>query len=228
MKQISILLFIFLYLNTSLTAQKRKENTSQKSIDLYLLGKKLNDNQISKIACFEIIAIEGNQSSYKDSLTSIYFEEQNYTASLLLSDELLNVNSSSSIIALKAYSLKGLNRKVEAKEQFQKLVEMKKDKHYVFEIAFLEYELGYYNDALSTIDYGNALFDSNLKKVDFTFANEKYVIEISKAFHLLKILVFIAQNNIEKAHKEIDVFSFTESENRIRDKVEATLESLKH
>lgn len=208
-----ILLFSMVFAFTSLTfqgfSQKAKKtepvnasNSLSNNIKAYKNALSYNDLSSAIVFSLEIIAEEGDKSTFKDSLASLYFQTRNYVSCHLICKEILSVKTNDTAsIAMDAFSLKNLNAKIEAIDAFTKLFQLTQNQYYGYELAKLQYEVTRMAESAITID--RAL---SAKPVEATVAfdvNEKEYqkVPLNAALYNLKGLVMYGLKD-EKAAKE--------------------------
>lgn len=202
----------FLIFTTSISTfySQKKGVEYTKYLEIYRLSRRVNDNAVSKMACFELISIEGSLSSFKDSLAELYLNEKNYKASLELSEDLIKLKSSNFTLKINAYSLKGLGYNEESKSRFRTLLTTEKKKSLAYELAFLEFKTHNLNDALSTIDYAFAISIDDVKTVEFEDELVVYNLSLNDALNCLRLKIYIEQRDEKKSSETINLLGKNE------------------
>lgn len=99
-----------------------------------------------------IIAIEGENSSYKDSLALAYFQNNSFLSAHLLSKELLVKKPNDILLSeINAVSLTRLNATKEAIDAYEKLFSLTKKMSDAYQLAYLQYSIKRLAEAKSTI-----------------------------------------------------------------------------
>lgn len=113
---------------------------------------KYNDVQTAISSVHQIIALEGVNSSYKDSLAIIYFQSGHYVSSHLLSKELLAKKPNNiELLTMNAVSLQKLNVVKEAIDAYEKLFLQSNDMTHGYQLANLQYSIKRLAEAKATI-----------------------------------------------------------------------------
>lgn len=155
MKKTLLLLFILIAPLTN--AQKL---TKSKLIGLELKNNKqivkqaltYRDAQTAINSLHHIIALEGVNSSYKDSLAITYYNVGNYVSSHLLAKELLVTKPNNlQLLEINAVSLKNLNLSKEAIEAYEVLFAKTKNMAHGYQLAMLQFGIKRLVEAQTTI-----------------------------------------------------------------------------
>ena len=115
------LLYIFSFVLAT-TAIAQTTNTLE--LEQQRLRQALNygDKAVAAISMYNIIALEGPQSSYKDSLAYLYFNNRNYLSCFLVSKDVLEKNPDNiEILEMNIISLESIGAKAKAIEGYNKL-----------------------------------------------------------------------------------------------------------
>ena len=125
MKNYFLLLLSFYFM--SATGQKiYKKDLLDLEKKVYKQALNNFDLDAAKNATCRIIALEGEQSSYLDTLAFIYFNQKNYLSCLKISDKILQKGEKLPVLELKAVSLENLNFPKEAIAAYEKVFQQKK------------------------------------------------------------------------------------------------------
>lgn len=160
----------------------------------------LNDYNTAINSLHHIIAIEGEKSSYNDTLALNYFFTQRYASSYLLSEKLLkNNHKNNEILKINAISLKQLGRDKEAINAFEKLFILTNNMSDGYELAILQFGLKRLQEAQETISK-TILCEDSEHQLEFKLSdNASQRIPIKAGVYNLKGLIAYEQNDIENA-----------------------------
>ncbi len=112
-----------------------------------------NDAQTAISSMHHIVAIEGQKSSYKDSLAITYFKVGNYLSSHLLAKELLKANNENlQLLEINALSLQNLGANKDAIDAYVALFSRTKNMAHGYQLAMLQYGIKRLEEAQSTIN----------------------------------------------------------------------------
>lgn len=175
MKLKNYLGFLLLLCIPQLHAQKDK-SISAFEIEKEILQNSLkyNDPSTAIASMHRLIAIEGNSSTYKDSLALMYFKTANYLASYSVSKELLAVKANDlQLLEINAFSLKNLGANKEAIPIFEKLFFQSKNKYHGYELASLQLSLKRLVEAKQSIIYAFGCEDLKDFNLQLQIGNDK-------------------------------------------------------
>ena len=114
---------------------------------------KYNDVQTAINNIHKIIVLEGENSTYKDSLAIVYYQSGNFMSSHLLSKELLQSKpKNKQLLEINAISLQKLNAVKEAIEAYEKLFFETNNMIHGYQLANLQYGIKRLTEAKLTID----------------------------------------------------------------------------
>lgn len=165
------IIFIFsLIISTTAIAQTANtlELEKQKLRQALLYG----DQAVATSAMYSIIAIEGEQSTYKDSLAYMYFNRRSYLSCYIVADEVLERDANNAeMLEMTAVSLESLGAKDKAIERYSKLLPMSNNNYHAYKIAVLESELNKFEDALVSIKKADQLADNGAEQISYQINN---------------------------------------------------------
>ena len=151
----NVVLFALLVSSLTITAQK-KGATPVLSNDQQVFKNALQYNDVATAiqATHQIIAKEGPNSTYKDSLAILYFRATNYVSAHLVAKELLsNKPKDAVLLEINAVSLKQLNAPKEAIAAYEALLPISKNRYHAYELAQLQLGIARNGEALQTVTY---------------------------------------------------------------------------
>ncbi|MEN9304576.1 MAG: hypothetical protein RL264_3005 [Bacteroidota bacterium] len=168
-----------LALATAATAQKKGKTTaseaekvSNPSTLIYSNAMKYGDASTAIMATHQLIAEQGENSTYKDSLAMLYFNSNQTLSCHLLCKELLTKrNTDTTLLVLNAASLKNLGANKEAIAAYESLFALTKNRYHAYELAQLQYGIARLAESLVSIN--QALNNTAELEGKITFAVDK-------------------------------------------------------
>lgn len=194
MKKTLITLSIFVA--TTSFAQKKSKSESpvvktEINSAIYNNALKYGDIQTAITATHQIIATEGENSSFKDSLALLYYNSNNALSCHLLCKELLASKSADlTLLELNASSLKGLGATKDAIEAYEKLFAVSQNRYHGYELAQLQFGISRLAEALVTINQSMEKTKELEAKINFNIdKNKQQEVPLNAALLNLKGLV---------------------------------------
>lgn len=130
-------------------------------------------------AMYNIIASEGPQSSYKDSLAYLYFNNRNYVSCYLVTNDIIkNKPNNTELLEMNAISLESMGANEKAIEAYENLLSKDKNNFFAYKIASLKNALKKYDEAYAAINNAEQLPDNGTIKVSFQ-VNQNYTQQIN-------------------------------------------------
>jgi len=159
---------------------------------------KYNDGAAAINSLHQIIALEGENSVYKDSLAIVYYRIGNFSSSHLLSKELLNKKPNDiTLLEINAISLKQLNATKEAISAYETLFNLTKNMYHGYELAFLQYNIKRLAESGNTLS--RALQCEDIKDISIQMPygkNQAQNVPLkAAAFNLYGIVLFELKDN---------------------------------
>jgi tetratricopeptide (TPR) repeat protein len=169
-------------------------------------AKQYNDISVVKSSMMRLVLLEGENSTYKDSLAFIYFQERAYPSSFIASQEVLKRDPNNvKMLEVQAFSLESIGAYDKAVESFKKLFAKTNNNYYGFSQANLQYVLKDYSGAYATLLQVEKLNDTGNYTVSYAInQTHKQEIELIAAIQYLKGLcaVQLKNNPVAKASLE--------------------------
>lgn len=165
------LIFIFsLIITTTAIAQ------TSNSLELEKLKLKqaliYGDQAVATSTMYNIIALEGPQSAYLDSLAYLYFNRRSYLSCFIVATDVLKKDGNNvEMLEMIAVSLESLGAKDKAIEQYTKLVAITTNNYHAYKIAILESELNKFDEALVSIKKADQLADKGTEQITYQINN---------------------------------------------------------
>ncbi len=175
-------------------------------------AKMFNDSNVSISSMYNLIALEGENSVYKDSLAYTYFSDRNYVSCFLVADDILKRNpDNEKMLEIKAISLESVGALEKAMESYQKLLLKTNSNYHAYKIAGLQMALKKPTEALQSIKKADLLADTGKIKVTFQ-VNKNYnqQVDLKAAIAYLEGLILISSEKNKEAkvafEKAVKVF----------------------
>jgi tetratricopeptide (TPR) repeat protein len=155
------------------------------------LAKRVGDPTVVTSTFYRIIALEGENSTYKDSLAYIYFSARKFAPSFLMADEVLQREPEHlEMLEIKAVSLESLGAIDKSAEVYEKLFGLTQNNFHGYSLAKLQFGLKKYQEAYKTIQKVETLNDTGTYKVNFVInQNKTQQVELLGAIPYLKGLI---------------------------------------
>ncbi len=173
-------------------------------------AKDIGDPAIAKSSIYRLIALEGKNSTYKDSLAYIYFASRNYAPCFMIASEVLERDPKHvEMLEMKGISLESLSVFEKAAEVYKDLFSMTGINFHGYNLAKLQFSLKKYDEAYQTIQKVEKINDTGKYKITFVInQNHNQQVELLAAVSYLKGLTEIelelseaAKASFEKAIK---------------------------
>ena len=167
------LIYIFTFIiTTSVIAQQSSTVAFEKS--KLQLAKSFGDNDVVTASIYNIIALEGPQSTYKDSLAYIYYSERAYVSCFLVTNDLLKSKPDNiELLEMNAVSLESMGALDKAIEAYQNIFDKTKNNYQGYKLASIQFRTGKNEEAYATIKKAGQLPDDGKLKMTFQ-VNENY------------------------------------------------------
>ncbi|MGB5323349.1 tetratricopeptide repeat protein [Lutimonas sp.] len=182
---------VFMMIGISAIAQSSKEEAIGIEKKIIAKAKRIGDPVVASFSMYKLIALEGENSTYKDSLTYMYYSAGKYASCFMMANEVLKRDpKNEDILELKASSLESLGALDKAMEVYAELFELSNNNYHGYNLSKLQLSIKKFEDAYTTIKKVEGLNDSG--KVSVTFSiNQTHTqqIELLAAIPYLKGLI---------------------------------------
>ncbi len=189
-----------------------QNNSSAINIEKEILkkAKKIGDPSVASYSIYRLIALEGENSTYKDSLAYIYFSSRQYAPCFMITSEVLEREPKHiEMLEMKAISLESLGALDKASEVYNELFKITKINFHGYNVAKLQFSTKKYKETLKTIQETEKLNDTGKYKVTFNInQNHTQQVELLAAIAYLKGLTeteldqkVVAKTSFERAIK---------------------------
>ncbi|MEN8187206.1 MAG: hypothetical protein ABFR05_08775 [Bacteroidota bacterium] len=202
MKNSLITVLALLFFSSGIAQSNKSEQiTLEKQI--LKRAKLFSDLNVAKTSMYKIIELEGENSTYKDSLAYVYFSERNYAPCFMVTNEVLKREpKNKEMLEMQAVSLESLGAYGKAVESYEKLYDLTNLNYYGYSVAKLKYNTKQFEEAYTLIQQVEKLNDSG--KYHVTYAvNQNYnqQVELLAAIQYLKGVISeeLNKNDIAKA-----------------------------
>lgn len=187
-----ILFFAFFSMN----AQSNKNEAIAIEKQIVKRAKNTGDPNVATNSMYKLIALEGENSTYKDSLAYVYFSSRRYAPCFMMATEVLKRNPDhKEMLEMNAISLESLGAYEKAVESYKLLFAKTNNNYHGYNLAKLQYSTKKFDDSFKTIQKIEKLNDSGKYKVTFSInQNHSQQVELLAAIYYLKGLVGIELN----------------------------------
>ena len=189
----TLLAFISFY------AQETNDISLDKKIMLQAL--RYGDNTIAANSLYSIIAKEGDNSVYKDSLAYLYFNGRNYSSCFMVCSDIISRDGNKQeIIEMQAISLEKLGAIEKAAQVYAKLVVKSNNNYHAYKLANLYFSVKKYDESYRAVKKAQELKDTGEIKVTYA-VNKNYNQQVAllAAISNLKGLIEFEQDKMELA-----------------------------
>jgi tetratricopeptide (TPR) repeat protein len=200
------LVFWFLIAIGTANAQKNKEITTDYDKIVYKNALKYNDAYTAINSIHAIIAKEGENSVYKDTLAILYYKTNNFASSYLVSEELLTKKANDlTLLEINAVSLQNLGDNKKAITVYEKLFGLSKNQYHGYQLAMLQKNLKRLAEAQNTIE--QTILCEDLKEAQLQMSAGKDQVQnvpLKAALYNLKGLIAFELKDNETATKAFE------------------------
>lgn len=176
----------------SLYAQEQKDTSLEKQVMRQALA--YADTDIATNSIYAIIAKEGANSTYKDSLAYIYYGARNYSSCFMVCTDILSKDGDKQdILEMQAISLESLGAIDKAVQSYAKLTVKSNNNFHAYKMANLYYGLKKYTEGLMAINKAEELKDTGKLNVSYSInKNHSQKVPLKAAIANLKGLIQFA------------------------------------
>jgi tetratricopeptide (TPR) repeat protein len=196
-------LALMLVLISFISGYSQNKNTEAIQFEKQILksAQNIGDPSVAINSMYRLIALEGENSTYKDTLAYIYFEARQNSQSYMMAAEVLKRDPNNiNMIEIQGVSLQSLGAYTKAVEIYKELFSKTKNNYHGYNLANLEFTLKKYDDALKTIEEAEKLNDTGSYKVTFLInQTHEQNVDLLAAISYLKGLIAIELKNVDLA-----------------------------
>jgi len=193
-----IIALVFFY-----TGSAQNDNSEAIRIEKEVLdsARKIGAPGVAVSSLFRLIALEGKNSTYKDTLAYIYFSARKYGPAYMMTIEVLQRDPSSiEMLEMGGISLDALGAFDKAAEVYTTLLEKSNNNFYAYTLANIYFKMKKYDEAYKVIQKSETLNDEGKYKITFTInQNHQQQVELIAAIPYLKGLIEIQLEKNQEA-----------------------------
>ncbi|PID69628.1 MAG: hypothetical protein CR989_00625 [Flavobacteriales bacterium] len=159
------------------------------------------DADVAINALYDIIAKEGDNSIYKDSLAYLYFSGRKYSSCFMVCADILSKdNKKQNILEMQAISLENMGAIDKAAQAYAKLTIMTNNNYHAYKLGNLYFALKKYDDAYKAVKKALELEDKGTIQVNYR-VNQNYTQQVAllAAIYNLKGLIEFEQEKNDLA-----------------------------
>ena len=197
---------LFSLVSATVMGQMSKAEAIKIEKEVADMAKDLGDPSVVKSTFYRLVALEGENSTYKDSLAYIYFSGRQYGSSFLLADQVLKRSPDhEEMLQIKAVSLESLGAYDKAAEVYATLIEKTQSNIHGYNLAKLQFSMKKNEEAYATIQKVEGMNDTGNYKVNFAVnQNHTEQIELLAAIPYLKGLIEAEMGKTAEAKVSIE------------------------
>ncbi len=172
-------------------AQSSKIEEINMEKEILKKAKLFGDQAVAIKSLYALIVLEGENSTYKDSLAYSYFTARNYGPCFMVTSEILKRDPNHvEMLEMNAISLESLGALEKAAEVYSKLLVKSNNNYHAYTIASLNYRMKKYDEAYTAIKNTESLNDEGNFKVTFSI-NQSHTqqVELLAAIQYLKGII---------------------------------------
>ena len=179
------------------------QETSNTDLDKNIINQALRyaDIDVAVKSMYSIIAKEGANSTYKDSLAYLYFRDRRYSSCFMVCTDILAKDGNKmDILEMQAVSLESLGVLDKAAQVYAKLVVKSNNNFHAYKLANLYFAQKKYDEAYNAIKRAQELKDAGTIEVTFA-VNKNYnqQVVLLAAISNLKGLIEFEQDKMDLA-----------------------------
>lgn len=119
----------------------------------YAMAMRWNDDQVAKDALYDMIVENPKNDSLIFALAYLYYENQQYAPTMLVAQELLARDAKNlGYLELSGVSFENLGLLDKALQNFESIYLLSNNTMALYKVAFLQYDLKRFNEALNNVD----------------------------------------------------------------------------
>jgi tetratricopeptide (TPR) repeat protein len=179
----------------SFYAQEQKDTSLEKQIMRQSLA--YGDSDIATNSLYAIIAKEGANSTYKDSLAYLYYGARKYSSCFMVCTDILSKDGDKQdILEMQAISLESLGVLDKAVQSYAKLTIKSNNNFHAYKMANIYYGLKKYKESLMAINKAEELKDTGELNVSYSInKNHSQQVPLKAAIANLKGLIQFAMED---------------------------------
>lgn len=196
-------LLVIITLMIFYTGASQNDNSEAIRIEKEILNnsRKIGDPAVAVNSLFKLIALEGENSTYKDTLAYIYFTGRKYGPTFMLTTEILERDPDNlGAMEMNGIALDALGAFEKAAAVYEKMLKVTKNNYQGYTLANLYFKMKKYEEAYAVIKKIETYNDEGKYKVTYAI-NQTHTqeIELLAAIPYLKGLIELQLDNNEGA-----------------------------
>lgn len=174
-------------------AQNGKNEAIELEKEILEKARLFGDQSVVTGSLYKIIALEGENSTYKDSLAYVYFSARRYAPCFMVANEVLIRDPKHvGMLEMKGVSLGQLGAVDKSAEVYEELFAVTNNNFHGYNLANLKYSIKKYDEAYTAIKKAEKLNDTGTNQINFTInQNHNQQVELLAAISYLKGLIEI-------------------------------------
>lgn len=182
---------VIIMMSMSVSAQTSNQEAIAIEKKIIAKAKRIGDPGVAAYSMYKLIALEGDNSTYKDSLTYMYYSARKYGSCFMMASEVLKRDpKNEAMLELKASSLESLGALDKAMETYKELFDLTNNNYHGYNLSKLQLSMNKFEEAYATIKKVEGLNDTGKVQVNFSI-NQTHTqqIELIAAIPYLKGLI---------------------------------------
>jgi len=182
---------VIIMMGMSVSAQTSNQEAIAIEKKIIAKAKRIGDPGVAAYSMYKLIALEGDNSTYKDSLTYMYYSARKYGSCFMMASEVLKRDpKNEAMLELKASSLESLGALDKAMETYKELFDLTNNNYHGYNLSKLQLSMNKFEEAYATIKKVEGLNDTGKVQVNFSI-NQTHTqqIELIAAIPYLKGLI---------------------------------------
>ena len=188
-------------MSISVGAQSSNEEAIAIEKKIIAKAKRIGDPEVASYSMYKLIALEGENSTYKDSLAYMYYSAGKYGSCFMMANEVLKRDPKHrTILEIKGSSLESLGALDKAMEVYQELFAITNNNYHGYNLAKLQLSIKKFDEAYATIKKVEGINDTGNIMVTFSI-NQAHTqqIELLAAIPYLRGLIEEELNKMDDA-----------------------------
>lgn len=187
---------------------------------IYARAMRYNDVDVAKNALYSLVNLNPRSDSLLFSLAYLYFDQQNYISSILVSQDVLRINPDhQAALEISAVSYENIGARDKALESYETLYLKNNSVNVLYKMAFLQYETKKYSEAKTSAEILLGKKEATETKLVFPVDDQKQqeVPMIASVYNLLGLIskeegnVTQARNYFNKALESAPEFALAKN-----------------
>lgn len=171
----------------------------QRHLNVYYNALRYNDYPVARMSLYQMMAINPNSLSLADTLAYLYVEQNQFSSSLILSNDILSVAPDDQFaLEVSGFSYEQLGFRKEALDRYETLHLKTSRVDILYKIAFLQFQLGRLAEAKVSANELITNEEASGLTVQFPTSQGQQVIEVPMPASLHNLLGLIAKQQGDK------------------------------